>query len=371
MTSLLGVLSPFSLGGMEMKNRVVFSPLTRARSNKEGIPNELMLEYYVQRSSAGLIISEGTHVSELAMGWVDAPGIFTDEQVKGWKKITEAIHAVGGKIFCQLWHQGRQSHSDFHGQTPVSSSATPMVRDKMFHTRLGEQPYEIPHSMTISEVQEAVNEFRKAALCAKQAGFDGIEVHSANGYLLDQFLQSNVNKRTDCYGGSVENASRFILEVIDAVCEVFPKESVGIRFSPNGVFGDVGSPEYREQFSHTIKSVGEKNIAYVCILDGLGFGFHEFGDPFTLSDCRQLLEGTTTALMGNCGYTKESADEAISSGDADMIGFGRPYIANSDLVERFKNGWELNPPIDRELWSKPDKGAEGYTTPEAYMKRES
>ena len=366
-TRSIGILSPFVLGEMELKNRVVMSALTRSRTDNEGkVPNDLNVEYYTQRASAGLIITEGVHISRIADGWVGAPGIYTDAQVEGWKKVVDSVHEAGGKIFCQLWHMGRQTHSDFHGQTPVGASATPMGAESMAHTKKGSKPYETPRALEIEEIAETVKDFGRAAAKAKAAGFDGVELHGANGYLLDQFLQSKVNKRTDMYGGSVENSNRIVMEVIDSVLEVFPKERVGIRVSPNGVFGDVGSPDFREQFDHTIKAIGEKDIAYVCVLDGLGFGFHELGEPHTLKDAKVLLEGSKTKLMGNTDYTKETADEAVSSGVADMIAFGRPFITNPDLVERFENGYELSPPSEQGLWWLSIYGAEGYTTPERY-----
>eukprot|EP01060_Flectonema_neradi_P025687 TRINITY_DN3449_c0_g2_i1.p1 TRINITY_DN3449_c0_g2~~TRINITY_DN3449_c0_g2_i1.p1 ORF type:complete len:373 (+),score=88.67 TRINITY_DN3449_c0_g2_i1:52-1170(+) len=363
-----GVLSPVTIGEMNLKNRVVMAPLTRSRTNNEGkVPNDLNVEYYTQRATAGLIITEGTHVSPIATGWVDAPGIYTQEQVEGWKKVIKSIHEAGGKVFCQLWHQGRQTHSDFHGQTPVSSSATPMTKGTA-HTPEGTKPYETPRPLEVDEIAQTVRDFGRAAANAKAAGFDGVEIHGANGYLLDQFMQSRVNKRTDEYGGSVEKRTRFVLEVIDAVLEVFPKEQVGIRVSPNGMFGDMGSDDFREQFTHSIKAIGEKNLGYVCVLDGLSFGFHEKGKPFLLTEAKALLEGSSSLLMGNVGYTKESADEAISSGVADLIAFGRPFITNPDLVERFQNGHELAPLSESSFWWLPNVGAEGYTTPERFNK---
>ena len=366
-TRTTGVLSPLVVGEMGFKNRVVMAPLTRARTNNVGkVPNDLNVEYYTQRAKAGLIITEGTLISRIAEGWVDVPGIYTDDQVEGWKKVTDSVHEAGGKMFCQLWHMGRQTHSDFHGQTPVSSSPTPMAKEREAHTQKGSKAFETPRALEIEEIAETVKDYARAAAKAKAAGFDGVELHSANGYLLDQFLQSKVNKRTDMYGGSFENSTRIVMEVIDAVSEVFPKEQVGIRVSPNGVFGDVGSPDFREQFNHTIKAIGEKNIGYVCVLDGLSFGFHELGEPYTLKDAKAMLKGSKTKLMGNCGYTKESADEAVSSGVADMIAFGRPFIANPDLVERFENGYELSPLSAQEFWWLPNYGSKGYTTPERY-----
>jgi N-ethylmaleimide reductase len=350
------LLSPFDLQGLPLRNRVVMAPLTRGRAGSERVPNDLMREYYTQRASAGLIIAEATTISEQGIGWVDSPGIYNDAQVAGWKKITDALHAKGSSIFLQFWHCGRASHSSFHGGQPAVSASAIKINGDYIHTPLGKQPYETPRALETNEVAAVVEDYRRAAERAKAAGFDGIEIHSANGYLLDQFLQSKTNHRTDCYGGSLENRFRLLKEVLEAVCSVWPSNRVGVRLSPNGVFNDMGSPDFRETFLYAASQLNTFGLAYLHVMDGLAFGFHQLGEPMTLADFRTTFHGP---IMGNCGYTAESAEAAIANGAADLIAFGRPYLSNPDLVERFANGWELNPPAEMSVWSAPT--AEGYT----------
>lgn len=352
------LLEPLELGGLTLPNRVVMAPLTRSRAGESRVPNELMAQYYSQRASAGLIISEATSISPQGIGWRQSPGIYTDEMVEGWKQIVDSVHALGGRMFLQLWHTGRSSHSDFHnGELPVAPSAIAIAGDGIY-TPAGKKPYEAPRSLETDEVPLIVEDYRRAAGRAKAAGFDGVEVHSANGYLLDQFLQSKTNHRTDVYGGSIENRYRLLGEVVDAVSEEFPPNRVAVRISPNGSFNDMGSPDYREQFTHVARRLDEYGLAYLHVMDGTGFGFHELGDPMTLSDFREIFRGP---LMGNVGYTEETAEAAIASGDADLIAFGRPFISNPDLVERFTNGWPLAESADMSTWySFDEKGYVDY-----------
>ena len=357
------LLSPFDLQGLPLQNRVVMAPLTRGRAGSERIPNDLMREYYMQRASAGLIIAEATTISEQGIGWVDSPGIYNDAQVAGWKKITDALHAKGSSIFLQFWHCGRASHSSFHGGQPAVSASAIKINGDYIHTPAGKQPYETPRALETNEVATVVEDYRRAAERAKAAGFDGIEIHSANGYLLDQFLQSKTNQRTDCYGGSLENRFRLLKEVLEAVCTVWPSNRVGVRLSPNGVFNDMGSPDFRETFLYAASQLNTFSLAYLHVMDGLEFGFHQLGEPMTLADFRTAFHGP---IMGNCGYTAESAEAAIANGAADLIAFGRPFLSNPDLVERFANSWELNPPAEMSAWSAPT--AEGYTDFPFYQK---
>ena len=350
------LLSPFDLRGLPLRNRVVMAPLTRGRSGHGRIPNDLMLEYYTQRASAGLIIAEATTISEQGFGWVDSPGIINDAQVAGWGKITAALHTRGTPFFLQLWHCGRASHSSFHaGQAAVSASAVKINGDYI-HTPVGKQPYETPRALETEEVSAVVEDYRRAAERAKAAGFDGVEIHAANGYLINQFLDSRSNQRTDCYGGSVENRYRFLKEVIEAVLTVWPANRVAVRLSPNGCFNDMGAPDFREVHTYAAAQLNAYGLAYLHVVDGLAFGFHEQGKPMTLPEFRAVFAGP---LMGNCGYTRESAEAAIVSGEADLVAFGRPYLSNPDLVERFANNWELNPPAEMKDWSAPT--AQGYT----------
>ena len=356
MTTSPTLLSSYPLRDLELRNRVVMAPLTRARSGPDRVPNDLMMEYYIQRASAGLIITEATTISAKANGWQESPGIYTDDMQQGWRKIVDAVHRQGGKIFCQLWHTGRASHSSFlHGELPVAPSAIKIEGDGV-HTASGKQPHEVPRALETSELPGIVEDYRAAALRAKNAGFDGVEVHSANGYLLDSFLQSKTNHRTDQYGGSGENRYRLLQEVLQAVTSVFPSNRVAVRLSPNGAFNDMGSPDYHEQFSYVAMQLDSFRLAYLHVMDGLGFGFHELGEAMTLADFRSLFAGP---LMGNCGYTQETAEAAIASNSADLIAFGRPYISNPDLVERFAGGLQLAEDADMSTWYSPT-GAQGY-----------
>ncbi len=350
------LLSPYDLRGLPLRNRVVMAPLTRARAGSARLPNDLMAEYYTQRASAGLIISEATSISEQGLGWVDSPGIYSDAQVAGWQKTTAALHAKGTPVFLQLWHCGRASHSSFHGGQPAVSASAIKLNGDYIHTPIGKQPYETPRALETAEVAAVVQDYRRAAEGAQAAGFDGVEIHAANGYLIDQFLQSRTNQRTDRYGGSLENRFRFLKEIVEAVASVLPANRVGVRLSPNGNFNDMGSPDYRETFTYAAQQLNACGLAYLHVVDGLAFGFHELGQPMTLSDFRAVFKGP---VIGCCGYTRETAEAAIAGGHADLIAFGRPYLSNPDLVERFANGWELNPPADMKVWSAPT--AAGYT----------
>jgi N-ethylmaleimide reductase len=350
------LLSCFDLHGLALRNRVVMAPLTRARAGRDRVPNELMAEYYAQRATAGLIISEATSISEQGLGWVDSPGLYHDVQEAGWRRIVDALHARNTPVFLQLWHCGRASHSSFHkGQPAVSASAIKINGDSL-HTPVGKQPYETPRALETAEIALVVADYRRAAERAKAAGFDGVEIHAANGYLINQFLDSKTNQRTDRYGGGVENRHRFLNEIVEAILTVWPAHRVAVRLSPNGVFNDMGAPDFRETYTYVAKQLNAFGLAFLHVVDGLAFGFHEQGKPMTLADFRSVFAGP---LMGNCGYTQETAEAAIASGVADLIAFGRPYLSNPDLVERFANGWELNPPADMKAWSAPT--AQGYT----------
>lgn len=350
------LLSPYDLAGLALSNRVVMAPMTRARAGKSRVPNALMAEYYAQRASAGLIITEATTISPPANGWVDSPGIYTDEQQAGWVPVVQAIHDGGSKVFLQLWHMGRASHSSFHDGAPAVAPSAIKINGDYIHTPLGKLPYETPRALELSEIPGVVEEYRRAAERAKAAGFDGVEIHGANGYIIDQFLQSKTNHRTDEYGGSIENRFRFLKEVTEAVLTVFPANRVGVRLSPNGVFNDMGSPDYRETFLYAASQLDNYGLAYLHVMDGLAFGFHEQGTPMTLAEFRQVFHGT---LMANCGYTQEDGEKALREGHADLVAYGRPFITNPDLVARFANGWPLSPPADPTVWSGP--GPEGYT----------
>ncbi|MDJ0568538.1 MAG: alkene reductase [Pleurocapsa sp. MO_192.B19] len=356
-TNVPHLLSSFELKDLSLDNRVVMAPLTRSRAGKERMPNALMAEYYAQRSGAGLIITEGTTISPQANGWLHSPGIYTNEQTEAWKQVVDAVHAQGGVIFLQLWHTGRASHSSFqeNNQLPVAPSAI-KIEGEGVHTAKGKQPRETPRALKTEEIPQVVEDYRQAAANAKQAGFDGVEIHSANGYLIDEFLQSKTNHRTDKYGGSVENRYRFLKEIVEAILTVWDAGRVGVRLSPNGSFNDMGSPDYRETFTYVAKQLNSYQLGYLHLLDGLAFGFHELGEPMTLAEFRKVYDGV---LMGNCGYDRADAEKAIAAGDADLIAFGRSFISNPDLVARFAHNWELNPDPDQSIWYSFE--AEGYT----------
>jgi N-ethylmaleimide reductase len=333
------------------------APMTRARAGEERLPNSLMAEYYAQRASAGLIISEATVISKQGIGWRNSPGIYSDEQIEAWKKVVDAIHAKGTPVFLQLWHCGRASHSSFreNQDRPVAPSAI-KISEGYIHTPIGKQSYETPRALETEEVLRIVEDYRRAAERAKRAGFDGVEIHGANGYLIDEFLQSKTNHRTDRYGGSLENRYRFLDDIIRAILTVWPSARVGVHISPNGIFNDMGSPDFRETFLYVARQLNLHKIAYLHVVDGLAFGFHELGNAMTLAEFREVFEGP---IIGNCGYTRETAEAAIQAKHADLISFGRPFISNPDLVERFTNDWPLNPPAEQKVWYSFDEV--GYT----------
>ena len=349
------LFQPLDWAGQTLKNRMVLAPLTRGRAGPDRVPNKIIGDHYVQRASAGLIITEATSISEEGNGWVNSPGIYTEAMVEGWRSVVSRVHNAGGKMILQLWHTGRASHSDFHnGELPLSASAIKIEGDEI-HTPKGKKEYEVPRAMTVADIKRTVADYKKAAINAKAAGFDGIEVHAANGYLINQFLDSRSNQRNDNYGGSLENRYRFLSEVMDAVLSVWPSEQVGVRLSPNGVFNDMGADDYRETFTFVALQLNTLKIGYLHIMDGLAFGFHERGEPMTLAEFRALFEGI---LIGNCGYTKEDAEKRISAGDGDMIAFGRPWITNPDLPLRLANNYPLTEFDDPSNWY--GNSVEGY-----------
>jgi len=362
------LLSPFTIGGQELKNRVVLAPMTRGRCTPteepfdpiNAIPNDLMAEHYAQRASGGLLVTEATAVSELGAGWRNAPHIRTADQVEGWKKVTSAVHAKGGVIYLQLWHMGRAAHSSHHPSTNDTVSASAIAAVGQTHAVTGEYvDYEVPRALTAEEVQETTQDFVKAARLAKEADFDGVELHSANGYLFDQFLQSSSNQREDQYGGSPENRLRFLKETVEALIEdgAFPANRIGFRISPNGNYGSMGSADNDTMFPYVCEELDKYGLAYVHVMDGLGFGFHSLCKVVTVADIRKVWSGP---IITNIGLNKESAEGVIRSGAADLAAFGRLYISNPDLVERFANNWPVEPEAAYEHWWYPT-GEKGYT----------
>ncbi len=341
------LFQPLKLGSLTLPNRIVMAPLTRARAGASRIPNALMAEYYAQRSSAGLILTEATSVDPMGVGYADTPGIWSQEQVEGWKKITSAVHAKDGRIFMQLWHVGRISDPMFlDGKTPVAPSAIAASG----HVSLvrPEKNYVTPRALETEEIAGIVEAYRKGAENAKKAGFDGVEIHGANGYLLDQFLQDGTNKRTDKYGGSVENRARLLLEVVDAATSVWGAERVGVHLSPRGDSHSMSDSDPKATFGYVARELGKRKIAFIFT--------REYQGEDSLSPMMKNEFGGV--FIANEKFNKESAEKFISEGMADAVSFGVPYISNPDLVERFSQNVPLNETNFTTIYGK---GALGYT----------
>jgi 2,4-dienoyl-CoA reductase-like NADH-dependent reductase (Old Yellow Enzyme family) len=345
MTSLF---EPITIGDLRLPNRIVMAPLTRNRSSGRGrVPNALMRAYYVQRASAGLIISEATSVTPIGVGYPHTPGVWSQEQVDGWRQITDAVHAAGGRILLQLWHVGRISDPSYHdGALPVAPSAiAPKGRVSLLRP---ERPYSIPRALDLEELPGVVAAFRKGAENAKAAGFDGVEVHGANGYLLDQFLQDGSNKRTDGYGGSIENRARLMLEVTDAVVSVWGAGRVGMHLAPRGDAHDMGDSNLPATFGYVASELGKRKIAFLCAREAVK-------EPRLGPSLKQAFGGV---YIANEGFTPEAAKETLAAGEADAIAFGKLFIANPDLPRRIALNAPLNPWNSATFYSE---GAEGYT----------
>jgi len=343
------------LGSLTLKNRFIMAPLTRSRSDDNGLANDLMAKYYAQRASAGLIISEATNISPYAFGYALTPGIYTDEQVESWKNVTKAVHDKGGKIFCQLWHCGRISHSDLmpNNEKPFSASAIKAQAEAF--TKEGKKEASEPREMSKEDIRNTIKDYVHAARCAKDAGFDGIEVHSANGYLLHQFLGNNSNRRTDEYGGSVEARSRFTLEVVSACLEVWSPGEIGIRLAPVSEFNDLKAEDPQRDYEYLVGKLDELNLAYVHIIEGNTGEKRDVGRDFDYSKLRENFKNNY--ISNNC-LDLETAKKLVNEDRADFVCFGRKFIANPDLVERYEKGAELNDLKEEGLYGG---GEEGYT----------
>jgi N-ethylmaleimide reductase len=359
----VGLLSPYKLGNIDLKNRIVMAPMTRSRAISN-IPNELMAEFYEQRAAAGLIITEGTSPSPNGLGYSRIPGVFSGVQVEGWKKITNAVHSKYGKIFIQLMHTGRISH---HANMPedaiIIAPSAVKPAGQMWTDALGLQDYPVPTAMVIEEIEHTKQEYISAATNAIKAGFDGIELHGANGYLLEQFLSPVSNRRNDNYGGSIENRCRFLLEVLGGAVEAIGKERVGIRLSPYGVASDMPHyPEIDNTYKYLSEQLNRMEILYIHIVDHSSMGAPEV--PIEIKKAiRKRFQGT---IILSGGYTKERAESELQGGLADLIAFGKPFINNPDLVERFVNGWPLSKELDMKTFYSP--GEKGYTDYPMYAK---
>jgi len=347
--------TPIKIGPHHLPNRIVMAPLTRMRA-PDNSPTDLMVTYYGQRASAGLIIAEATQISAQGVGYPATPGIHNEMQVAGWKKITEAVHAKGGHIFLQLWHVGRISHPDFHnGELPVAPSAIMPKGDAV--TPNGMQPFVTPRALETDEIKGIVEDYRQAAINAMAAGFDGVEIHSANGYLLDEFLRDGTNKRTDRYGGTFENRARFLLEVTEAVVTVWGADRVGIRLSPSGTFNDMTDSDPETFFVYLLGQLNRFGLAYLHIVDALESDIRHGANVINLEVLRKAYNGT---LIVCGGYDRARAGEAIAEGKADAVAFGQLYIANPDLVERFNLNAPLNEPDAVTFYGGNEKGYTDY-----------
>ncbi|MFD2550856.1 alkene reductase [Bizionia sediminis] len=360
MSTKQALLEPYKLTeDIILKNRVVMAPMTRSRAdNPDNVPTEaLEATYYEQRATAGLIITEGSQVSKEAVGYINTPGIYTEKQVAGWQLVTKKVHDAGGKIFIQLWHVGRMSHPDFHeGKLPLAPSA--INPNAQTYTPEGFKDTETPKAMTQEDINRTIADFKQAAINAMEAGFDGVEIHSSNGYLFHQFFSATSNTRTDAYGGSIENRARFFFEVLDAIKSVIPENKIGARFNPSlhGIFGMTLDEESIPTFDYILEKLNAYNLAYVHI-----------SEPFTdVSEVphaetqiakryRKIYKGT---LMINSNFNQQSGNAVIESGDADLVAFGKPFISNPDLVARFEKNIALTD-WDEATFYVP--GKKGYT----------
>lgn len=344
MTSLL---DPLRAGAFTLKNRIVLAPLTRCRASAGRVPNDLMRDYYVQRASAGLILSEATSVTAMGVGYPDTPGIWSDEQVAGWKRITDAVHAAGGTMLLQLWHVGRVSHPDYlDGALPVAPSAiAPQGHVSLMRPK---RDFVVPRALELNEIPGIVADYRRGAENAKRAGFDGVEVHGANGYLLDQFLQDSTNLRTDAYGGPIENRARLMLEVVDACIDVWGADRVGLHLAPRGDAYTMGDSNPLATFGYVAEQTRQRKIAFLCA--------REYEGANAIGPQLKTIFGGV--FIANEKFTKETAEAAIKSGRADAVALGQLFIANPDLPERFKLGAPLNAPDPATFYAQ---GPKGYT----------
>ncbi|MGV2050272.1 alkene reductase [Agrobacterium sp. 22-209-1] len=364
MTSLF---EPAQAGDIVLANRIVMAPLTRNRS-PGAIPNNLNATYYEQRATAGLIVTEGTPISQQGQGYADVPGLYKREAIDGWKKITDGVHSAGGKIVAQIWHVGRISHVSLqpHGGQPVAPSAIPAKSKTYIINDDGTGAFaetSEPRALTIDDIGLILEDYRSGARAALEAGFDGVEIHAANGYLIEQFLKSSTNQRTDDYGGSIENRARFLLEVVGAVAEEIGAGRTGIRLSPVTPANDIFEADPQPLYNYVVEQLGKRNLAFIHVVEGATGGPRDFkqGDkPFDYAAFKAAYRnaGGKGLWIANNGYDRESAIQAVESGKVDAVAFGKAFIANPDLVRRFKDNAPLNEPNQPTFYGG---GAEGYT----------
>ena len=351
------LFSPLKVGALELPNRIIMAPMTRNRA-PETIPLPLTAKYYGQRADAGLIITEGSQISTQGIGYPGTPGIHSAEQVDAWKTVTHAAHEKGGRIFLQLWHCGRTSHPDFHGgEAPVAPSAIAPA-GKTF-TYEGMKEFVAPRTLSLSDISEIVSDYAKAADNAKQAGFDGVEIHAANGYLIDQFLRDSTNHRNDEYGGPIENRARFLLEVTEAVVKVWGSERVGLRLSPLNPFNDIKDSDPQATFHYAVNALNPFNLAYLHVTEMGAENPGLAGPAFNVKELRDIWQGV---YFTNGGYDKIKANAALERNEADAVAFGVPYLANPDLVSRFQQDAKLNIPNEKTFYAGEEKGYTDYPT---------
>ncbi len=353
------LFAPTQVGPYQLSHRVVMAPLTRMRSDPGDIPSDLMVKYYTQRASdGGLIVSEASPVSIRGNGYAGAPGIYSDSQIAGWRRVTDAVHAKGGRIFQQLWHVGRQSHVDLqpNGEAPVAPSA--IAAEGYAYTKRGEAPFSIPRALELHEIPGIIEEFRSGAERALRAGFDGVEIHGANGYLPDQFLQDGTNKRTDEYGGPIENRARFLLEATQAAISAWGADRVGVRISPSGTYGSMSDSNPPATFGYVATRLDRLGIAYLHVVEPRIKGTEEIAHGQAAFAAQHLRQKFSRTLIAAGGFTPASAEAIVTSGDADLVAFGRHFISNPDLPERLRRGLPLNR-CDRPTFYGGD--ARGYT----------
>jgi N-ethylmaleimide reductase len=346
------LFTPLKLGALTIPNRMLMAPLTRCRADENHVPTALMAEHYSQRASAGLIIAEATAAMDGCSAFGAEPGIYNDAQVAGWKLVTDAVHAKGGQIVLQIWHGGRACHPLLNGgKVPVAPSAIAITNDEI-HTPDGKFPYTVPRELADAEIPTIIAGFKAAAVNAKAAGFDGVEIHAANGYLLDEFLRDGANQRSGAYGGAVENRARLLLEVLAATIEVWDSNRVGVRISPLNSFNSMTDRDPVATFSWLASKLNDYHLAYLHVMRA-DFKGEQQGDVMT--PIRSIYQG---AIVGNMGYGAEEAEAAIATGKLDAVAFGVPFLANPDLPTRFAKNAELNDPDPAKFYSA---GAEGYT----------
>jgi N-ethylmaleimide reductase len=354
----MDLFSPINLGSLHLPNRIVMSPMTRLRAVGK-IPTDLMATYYAQRATADLIITECTMVSPLSYGYINCPGIYSREQIAGWQKVVDAVHAQGGRIFLQLWHSGRVTHPALlNGEMPIAPSAIAGIGT--LYTPMGKVDLDNPRALETEEIPAIIEQFRQGAINAQQAGFDGVELHGAFGYLIDQFLQDGSNQRTDQYGGSIPNRARFLLEIVEAVTGVWGDDRVGIKLSPSNTFYGMYDSHPQDTFGYVIQSLNQFNLAYIHLMEPneIDLAQREVLHP-VLPIFRPLYQGK---IITNCGYDRAKGNAVLATGDADLVSFGKLFIANPDLPYRFQIDADLNTPDPTTFYGQGDRDLErGYT----------